>query len=173
MNGSILASGQSLHCPDRHDGKFCCRTSTSTPGAAAPASASGCAAARLPHRALQTLRQTWLQLRGGSRTRPKVLSISELSGRTAADGLHPTGTAAAGERVRRKPATRARDSRAGLRNQPGTPASTRVPLNGLGERDRSAYRIRRYPRCKPAAGQYDRELVGRTVHIDYDAGGRS
>jgi hypothetical protein len=173
MSGSILASGQSLNCPELHDGKFCCRTSTSTPGASAPATASGCVATRLSHRAIQTLRQTRLQLCGGPRSRPEVLFIGELSGRTAADGLHPTRTAATGKRVRRQPPTRARDPRAGLRNQPRTAASTRGALNGLGERGRSAHRTCRHPRCKPAAGQYDRELVGRTVHVDYDAGGRS
>ena len=44
MSGSILTSGQSTNCPDRHDRKFCCCTSTSTPGAPAPASAFGCVA---------------------------------------------------------------------------------------------------------------------------------
>ena len=173
MSGSILASVQSLNCPDRHDGKACSRTSTSTPGASAPASASGFVATRLSHRAIQALRKTWLQLCRGPRARSEVLSIGELSGRTAADGLHSAGTAATGKRVRRQPTPRTRDSRAGLRNQPGAAASTRGALNGLGERGRSAHRIHRYPRYKPAAGQYDRELVGRTVHVDYDAGGRS
>src|SRR5450755_1436190 len=69
---------------------------------AAEASAVGCGAARLADRALQALRQTELQMCRGSRSRPEVLPVGELSRRATADGLRAAGKSGGHPRARRQ-----------------------------------------------------------------------
>src|SRR5260370_24621604 len=58
---------------------------------AAENAGSGHAAEGLAHRALQALRQTWLQVRRRPRSWPQVLPVRELSRAPTANGLRATG----------------------------------------------------------------------------------
>jgi hypothetical protein len=107
---------------------------TQTPRAIAQANAGiGDALAGLAYRALQALRQTWLQVRRRSRPWPQVLPVGEFPGAPAANGLR------AASRLRRRHRTpgelspRPRDHRGDLRDQPRTIAPPRGALRGAGE----------------------------------------
>src|SRR5512147_1212740 len=57
----------------------------------APTTALLCAAARLTHRTLQTLRETRLQMCSGTRPRPQVLPLHQPARSNTGNGLRPTG----------------------------------------------------------------------------------
>src|SRR5882672_11903914 len=85
---------------------------------AARAAATGCDLARLADRALQALWQARLQMRRGSRSRPEVLPVSELSRRAAADGLRAAGRYCRHPSAGRQLPSGALGAGGGLRDQP-------------------------------------------------------
>jgi hypothetical protein len=98
------------------------------PGAAATITAVARRAARFAHRAIQALRQSWLQMRRGPWPWPEVLPFGELPEATAADGLRTPGVLHPGPYRPRSLPTRPRDPRADLRDQSRTVAPTRGAL---------------------------------------------
>src|SRR5260221_13365615 len=107
-------------------------------GVASEASAVGSGAARLADRALQTLRQAGMQVRRGSRPRPKVLPVGELSRRATADGLRAPGKSGGHPRARCQLPRGTRGSRGGLRDQPRAVTAPRGALRTGGERNVAA-----------------------------------
>ena len=69
---------------------FCCSASAPTPAPAAD-TATRSSAPRLPHRALQALRQAGLQMRSRPRSRAQVLPLRQSLWTAAANGLHSPG----------------------------------------------------------------------------------
>ena len=105
-----------------------------TPSSAAAATAAArYHPAGLSHRALQTLRQARMQVCRRPRSWSQVLSVSKLSGPTAADGLCAAGVLRADQRVAGQLPANSRASRTDLRDQPRTPASPRGTVKGLCE----------------------------------------
>jgi hypothetical protein len=88
-------------------------------------------APRLPHRTLQTLRQSRMQMRSRSWTWPKVLPLRKSSGTTSENGLRAAGFSAAGYGIARSLPSASPDRRGNLRNQWRTPA----PARGLVRND--------------------------------------
>jgi hypothetical protein len=129
----------------------------SRPVAAANAG-SGHAAQGLAHRALQALRQTWLQMCRRSRPWSQVLPVGELSRPPATNGLR------AARRLRRRhraPGERSpgsRDHRGDLRDQPRTIAPPRGALRGAGEP------------AVAVARQFHRSAIGRRTHRQHARG---
>jgi hypothetical protein len=93
----------------------------------------GDALARLAHRTLQALRQTWLQMRRRSRSWSQVLLIGEFSRPPAANGLRAAGQLRRRYRTPGELSPRSRDPRGDLRDQPRTIAPPRGALRGAGE----------------------------------------
>jgi hypothetical protein len=89
----------------------------------APAAALVCHPPRLAHRAIQTLRQTRMQMRTGTGTRPKVLPLHQPAGSQAGDGLHSTGGSRYGRSLHRELSFGPRDSRSDLQYQSRTAPS--------------------------------------------------
>ena len=145
---------------------------TQTPRAIAQANAGvGDASARLAHRALQALRQTWLQVRRGSRSWSQVLPVCELSRPPAANGLR------AASRLRRRHRTpgelspRPRDHRGDLRDQPRTIAPPRGALRGAGEPVAVAHPLHRSAIGRRTHRQHARGLAHRRARAGADRGG--
>ena len=117
-------------------------------------------APRLPHRTLQTLRQSRMQMRSRSRSWPKVLPLRKSSGTTAADGLRPPGFSAPGCGISRSLPSASPGRRGNLRDQ----WRTAVPARGLVSKDNARtestftrpprYAHGGYPSC-----QYARRLA--------------
>src|SRR5260221_13163529 len=134
MDRPILLSDQSL--PWSAYGRHSIIRLAQTPRPIAEADAGvGDTLAGLAHRALQALRQTWLQVCRRPRPWPQVLSVRELSRAPTANGLRASG------RLRRRhptfgePPQGPRDHRGDLRDQPRTITPPRGALRGLGEPD--------------------------------------
>jgi hypothetical protein len=135
-------------------------------GVAAQIAALGCSAARLTHRALQALWQAGLQMCRGSRSRPEVLPVGELSGRAAANGLRATGKSGSHSRARRQLPRGAYDARRGLRDQPRTASAPRGALRGGGERNVATdhHPDRLFRRCA-APRQHGRDMARRRAAL--------
>jgi hypothetical protein len=132
---------------------------TQTPRAIAQANADiRDALAGLAHRALQTLRQTWLQVRQRSRSWPQVLPIRELSRPPAANGLRAASRLHQRRRAPGELSPRSRDHRGGLRDQPRTIAPPRGALRGAGEP------------AVAVARQFHRSAIGRRTHRQHARG---
>lgn len=101
-------------------------TATGTPTAPARSLAP-----RLPHRTLQTLRQSGMQMRSRARARPKVLPIRKSSRTTSANGLRAAGFSAAGYGISRSLPSASPGHRGSLPDQWRTPA----PAGGLVSND--------------------------------------
>src|SRR6266852_6547628 len=84
----------------------------------------------LADRALQTLWQTRVQMRRRPRPWPQVLSVGELPGLAAANGLCAAGVSCPDCRVRRQLPPSPRDLRSDLRDQPRTAAPPGGALKG-------------------------------------------
>jgi hypothetical protein len=93
----------------------------------------GHAVAWLAHRALQALRQTWMQVCRWSRPWPQVLSIGELSRLPPPNGLRATSRSGRRRRALGKLSPGPRDHRGDLRDQPRTVASSRSAIRRPGE----------------------------------------
>ena len=91
-------------------------------------SGSGYAVARLAHRALQALRQTWLQVCRWPRPWPQVLLVGEFSRRSTANELRAASRSCRRRRASGKLPPGSRNHRRGLRDQPRTAAPPRVAL---------------------------------------------
>src|ERR1700730_16130145 len=88
MNKNAIVSDQLYNWSDNEPFRFPCRTAPATPGpgqAAAPARTVY--SAGFVDRTLQTLWQTRLQVRPGSRSWPQVLSVGQPARRSTPDGL--------------------------------------------------------------------------------------
>lgn len=140
MSAWYLLSGQLLAWSARFDKQVHYCITRAPREAHQAASTSAQHSARITHRTLQTLRQSQLPLRARPRSWPQVLPLCELPGAAAANGLHPGGDPRTDQRRTVGLSTRARDPGRDLRDQPGTPASSRDTLSERGERDRSAHR---------------------------------
>lgn len=77
---------------------FCCSAPSPTPATAANATARS-SASWFPHRALQAVRQTGLQMRSRPRPRPQVLPLRQSLRATPANGLHPPGLSPPDHRI--------------------------------------------------------------------------
>src|ERR1017187_84332 len=89
---------------------------------------------RRPHRALQTMWQARMQMRRRSRSWPQVLSVGELPGLAAADGLCAAGGLRSDSGVPRQLPPSARDLREDLRDQPRVAAPPGGTLKDRPER---------------------------------------
>jgi hypothetical protein len=140
---------------------------------AAEASAVGCGAARLADRALQALRQTELQMCRGSRSRPEVLPVGELSRRATADGLRAAGKSGGHPRARRQLPRGTHDARRGLRDQPRAVTAPRGALRVGGERNVTAAHPtdRRFRRCA-VPRQHGRGMACRRAALNHHRGNR-
>jgi hypothetical protein len=117
--------------------------------AAAKAPAFGCGVARLADRALQALRQPWLQMCRRTRPRTEVLPVGELSRRATADGLRATGQSGGHSHAHRQLPRGTHDARGDLRDQPRAVTAPRGALRAGGERIVAAAHPtdRRFRRC--------------------------
>ena len=92
-------------------------------GPPAPAAALGCHPSRFAHRALQTLRQTRMQMCSGTRTRSQVLPLHQPAGSNAGDGLCSAGGPRLGRSIPRELSFSPRASRQDLQHQSRTAPS--------------------------------------------------
>lgn len=129
------------------------------PGAAATITSLARCAARFTHRAVQALRQSWLQMRTGPWPWPEVLPLGELPEATAADGLRTAGVLHPRPYRPRSLPTRPRDPRADLRDQPRAAAASRDTLRCRGERDCDAHRRDRHSLREHFARQHAPRLA--------------
>src|SRR5712671_100953 len=90
--------------------------------------------ARLPYRALQTMRQAGMQMRRRPWPWPQVLSVGELPGLAAANGLRATGLLRANGGVPGQLSPSPRGLGGSLRDQPRTAAPSRGALKSRHER---------------------------------------
>src|SRR5215217_3597521 len=101
--------------------------------------------AGLPHRTVQTMWQTGMQVRRWPRSWPEILPFGELPWLAAANGLRAAGGLRPDSTVPCQLPPGTRDLRADLRDQPRTPAPPGGALNGRHER--SAFHSPRIVRC--------------------------
>src|SRR6202048_421126 len=149
MNRSILLSDQSLTWSAHGRSSVVEVAQASRPVAAANAG-SGHAAQGLAHRALQALRQTWLQMCRRPRSWSQVLSVRELSRAPAANGLRAPGRLRRRDRTSGELSPSPRDHRGDLRDQPRTLARPRGALRGGGEQVVAATHPKPSIRNRPA-----------------------
>src|SRR5215469_18760126 len=95
---------------------FCCLT-PAPPPATAPDAAARSSAPWFSYQALQTLRQTGLQMRPRPRPWSKVLPVGQSLRATAANGLRSTGLSARNHRISSQPSTTPSDFGRDLRHQ--------------------------------------------------------
>ena len=126
---------------------------------AAPAAATGAGTARLPHRTLQALWQTRLQMRTGSRPRAQALPLGQSHRRTPGDGLRPSGVQRSSLPIPGQLPADPHDPRRVGCDQPRTTPPPRGVLNHVGERH--GPRAHRHPR--PFAGRYPHCQYARSV----------
>ena len=157
-----LLSDQLYTWSDEHTERTRCRAAKTPQRSCASTSPAQIGPARLPHRAIQTMRQAGMQVRRRAWTRPQVLSVGELPGPAAANGLRAAGGLRANSGVSHQLSPKPRDSGDDLRDQPRTAAPSRVALERHYER---ITRCRPRPdRCgigRRASGQYARRLARR------------
>jgi len=150
-----LLSDQLSTWSDGYSKRTRCRTTKAPQRSCAPTAAAEIDSARLPHRALQTVRQAGLQVRRRSRTWAEVLSVGKLSRPAATNGLRAPGSLWANGGVPRQLSSCPRASGNDLRDQPRTAAPPRGALERHHERV-----TRRRPRP-------DRRGIGRRVSRQY------
>ena len=125
----------------------------------APAATLVRAPARLAHRALQTLRQTRMQMCPGTRPRSQVLPLHQPAGLNTGDGLCPTGGSRHGRSIPRELSFSARDSRPDLQHQSRT-----APSQGASIDKRRVYRksyiLGCFPDRSPPGGHPHRQHAG-------------
>lgn len=83
----------------------------------------------LPHRTLQTLWQTWMQMRSNPGTWTQILPVRELSRQEANNGLCAFGALTSGKPICEEPSASSRVARTNKSNQPRTLASQGSLLN--------------------------------------------
>jgi hypothetical protein len=162
MSASRLQSDQLDTWSDINAKRIHCHTAKTPRRPAAQTASAQSDSSRLTHRALQTMWQTGLQMRGRSRSWPQVLSFGELSGFPAANGLRPTGVLRSDCRVACQLSAGPRDFGGDLRDQPRTSPPSRGTLNS--EHERSTDHRPCDDRCefgRPAPRQHARRLARR------------
>jgi hypothetical protein len=155
-----LLSDQLSTWSDGYSERTRCRTTKAPQRSCAPTAAAEIDPARLPHRALQTVRQAGMQVRRRSRTWAEVLSVGKLSRPAAANGLRATGCLRANCGVSHQLSPQPRDSGNDLRDKPRTSAPSRGALERHHERVNR--RRPRPDRCgigRRGARQYARVLA--------------
>ena len=88
---TVLLSDQFYTWSDEHTERTRCRTAKTPQCSCASTAPAHIDPARLPHRAIQTMWQARMQMRRRPRTWPQILSVGELSGPAAANGLRAAG----------------------------------------------------------------------------------
>jgi len=127
----------------------------------------------LSNRAIQAMRQAWMQMCRWFRPWAQVLSVGELSGPTATDGLRAPGSLRESFGVTRQLSANARDFGRDLRDQPRVAASSRGSLTRLHET------VASHPSCtdrcggwRGSSGQYVGMLARRKPGEFIFCGGR-
>jgi len=175
MRAADLLSGQLLAWSVTLDTQVHCRSARAPREASQAAPTLTPHSARFTHRALQALRQPRLPLRAGAWPRSEVLSFRELLRTAAADGLRSGGVPRTGQYRIVELSACPRDPGSDLRDQPGTPASSRDTLRDCGERDRTAHHPPSGPRrTRDLCGPGGACLLGYSVrrHTDRQHAGR-
>jgi hypothetical protein len=125
----------------------------------APTAALVCPAAWLTHRALQTLRQTRMQMCSGTRPRSQVLPLHQPAGSNAGYGLCSTGGSRHSRSIPRQLSFCPRDSRPDLQHQSRT-----APSQGASIEKRRVHRKPHIRGCSsdrsPPCGHPRRQHVG-------------
>jgi hypothetical protein len=119
---------------DEYTKGICCRTAKASQPSCASITAAQIDFARVHHRAVQAMRQAGMQMRRRSRSWPEVLSISELSGPAATNGLRSAGGLWTDGGVSRQLSPEPRNSGDDLRDQPRIAAPSRGALKRQHER---------------------------------------
>ena len=124
-----------------------------------PAAALVCPPPRLAHRALQTLRQTRMQMCSGTGPRPQVLPLHQPAGSNPGYGLCPTGGSRHGRSISRELSFSPQDSRQDLQHQSRT-----APSQGASLEKRRVHRKPYIPGCSsdrsPPGGHSHRQHAG-------------
>src|SRR5919204_5426618 len=160
MYCSPLQSDQLYKWSDEIGKGACPQPEKTPPGALAAVAPAQGGPARLVDRALQALRQGWVQVRRRSRPRPQVLSFGEPSGLAATDGLCAAGISRPDYRIRRQLSASPRNLGSDLRDQPRT---TAPPGGAVKSRHGRTLRPPSTNRCwagRRASRQYGRSLAG-------------
>lgn len=105
-----------------------CRFAEAPQCSLAPVSFAPSDPPRFSHRALQALRQARMQMRRRPRPWPQVLSVGQLPGFAAANGLRTSGVLRSNGRASGQLSPITRDPRVDLRDQPRTAAPPRGVL---------------------------------------------
>ena len=169
----MLVSDQLLTWSDENREADHRRLAKAPPSAPAPIAPAQSGPSRFPHRALQTLRQAWMQVRRRPRSWPQVLPVGQLSRPAPANGLRSARVLRAGERAAGQLPPRPPDPGGDLRDQPRAPTPSR---EALGDRhERSAV----IPPCTDRSGtgrraprQYARQLARPGPQLDGHRGGQ-
>jgi hypothetical protein len=149
-----------------------CRIASTPPTAIAPPATPRSSFARLPHRALQTMRQAGMQVRPWPRSWPQVLPLGQSLWPATANGLPPPGLSKPGQRVSRQLPSATRDPGRGLRHQSRTAMPPRGALSHSHETCSGlALLSLRSPTRRPAPGQYALRLARRRTHGRSHRGG--
>jgi len=172
MQQYILLSDQLLTWSAHGRHPVVCLAQASRAAAAADAFV-GDAFARLAHRALQALRQTWLQMRRWTRSWAQV-PVGELSRAPASNGLCATGRSRRRRRTSGELSPCPRDHRRDLRDQPRTVTPPRGALRNDGE---PVVTVAHHPLHRSTSGrrtcrQHARGLAHRRVRAGTEPGGR-
>ena len=176
MNRTALQADQLYTWPDTHalptaQTNFC-RVASTPPTALAPPATPRSSFARLPHRALQTMRQAGMQVRSRSRSWPQVLPLGQSLWPATANGLPPPGLSKPGQRVSRQLPSATRDLGRGLRHQSRTAMPPRGALSHSHETcsELALLSLRSQTR-RPAPGQYALRLARRRTQRRSHRGG--
>ena len=140
--------------------------------AVAPVAPTRAFAARLAHRALQTLRQAGMQMRPRSRSWPQILPLRELFRPQAADGLRAPGVSRPDHRMSRPSPSGPRDLGGDLRDQSRTAASPRGALRDRHAQPASLLRSDGHTNGWLVARQYARRLAEDQFRIPGNCGDR-
>lgn len=169
-----LLSDQLNTWSDIHERAFDHSAQTQAQAAAAQTAPAGGGTTRLSDRALQTLRQTRLQVCQWSGTWAEVLFVGQPNRCTSGDGLRSPAHAGPSNAVPCQLPHHPRHTRSTVRNQPGVDAPTRAVLGAGGECfiDTTHHRFRHCCR-RHHHGQYVGGLVARTGSLPKSTGGDS
>ena len=135
MYFSPVQSDQLYTWSEENEERACCHLEKTPPSASAPVAPAQGDLARLVDRALQTLRQAWVQMCRRSRPWPQILPFGEPPGLAATNGLCAAGVARPGFRVRCQLPSSPRDLGGDLRDQPRTTTPPGGALKGGYERN--------------------------------------
>ncbi len=154
-----LLSDQYGYWSDLFTGTIAPHSPEPTQNPPAPAAALVCPHSRLAHRALQTLRQTRMQMCSGTRTWTQVLPLRQPTRSNAGDGLCSAGGSRLGRSIPRELSFSPRDSRSDLQYQSRT-----APSQGASIEQRRVHRkpyiLGSSPDRSPPGGHSHRQHAG-------------